>query len=121
MRTNAPPMTALDMRRLSRAEDFGAVFTIHSIFSAKFSAAAEEELAALFSKRSSAAWPARAKIDNVARICDTTCKSRSKKRRSARKRKSKFKNWSLATYATEPALSQARARSLVRRAVAVGR
>src|SRR5438067_5689687 len=101
MRTNAPLTIVLVTPRLSRAGDSAADFTIRSIFSAKFlaAAAAEEELPAASSKHFSAAWAARAKIDNVARICVTTCKSLWKKRPLARKKKSKFENWMSVTNA----------------------
>src|SRR5438105_4475160 len=114
MRTNALLTIVLVTRRSSRAGDSAADFTIRSIFSAKFLAAAEEELPAASSKHFSAAWPARAKIDNVARICVTTCKSLWKKRPLARKKRSKFENWMSVTNATAAAQSQVRAASIVR-------
>src|SRR2546430_2192601 len=116
MRTNAPLMIVLVTPRSSRAGDSGADFTIRSIFSAKFlaAAAAEEELPAASSKHFSGAWGARGKIENVARICVTTCKSLWKKRPLGRKKKSKFKNWTPAKNATAAAPSRVRVASIVR-------
>src|SRR5438045_408008 len=112
MRTSGLLTIVLVMPRSSRAADFVAVSTIRSIFSARFLAAPEES-AAESSKRFSAAWPGKAKIDNGARICVTICQSRSKKRRLVRKRKSKFENWTLATNAAEMARNRDHARSIV--------
>src|SRR5258708_17884216 len=84
MRTSAPPTIALVTLPLSKVAVSAAAFTIRSTFSAK-SSAAEEELAAAFLKRFLAESPAGAKIDNVGRICVTTCKSRSRKPHSAQK------------------------------------
>src|SRR2546421_9591837 len=92
MGTSAPLTIALVTPPLSRAEVFAEDFTIRSIFSVKFSVAAVE-LAAEFLKRFSVVSPGGAKIDNVVRTYVTTCKSRSKKRLSAQKRKSKFGSW----------------------------
>src|SRR6266481_3968554 len=102
------------MPRSNRAEDSAADFTIRSIFSAKFLAAAEEESAEPFSKHFSAAWPDKGRIDNGARICGTTCKLRWKKPRLAPKRKSKSKSWMRVTSAMAQAQSQDRARLIVR-------
>src|SRR6266404_2033748 len=104
------------MPRSSRAADFAAAFTIRSTFFVKYSALPARELAEAFSKLSSAAWADAPKIDNVARICVTTCKSRSKKQHSGRKRKSKFENSTAVTNAMAAVRSQAHARSIVRRA-----
>src|SRR5437762_10187743 len=92
MRTSAPPTIALVTLPLSKVAVSAAASTIRSTFSAK-SSAAEEELAAAFLKLFLAESPVRAKIDNVGRICVTTCKSRSRKPHSARKKKSKSENW----------------------------
>src|SRR5260370_35189931 len=120
MRTSAPPTTVSVMPRLSRAELFAAGFTIRSTFSVKFSAAALE-LAEEFSKRFSVAWLDTPKIDNVARICATTCKSPWKKRLSAQKRKLKFENKISATNAEAPEPSRDHAASPVPFAACVGR
>src|SRR6267143_384931 len=120
MRTNAPPTIASDTPRLSRVEVFAADFTIRSIFSVKFSAAAAA-LAAEFSKPFLAASPDTAKIDNVALICVTTCKSRSRKRLSGQKRKLKLENWMSAINAEVPEPSRDLAVLIVPFAAAVVR
>ncbi len=75
-----------------------------------------------FSRRFSAALPDdRAKIDNAARTCVTTCRSRSRKRPSVWKRKSKSASSILATNARAPARRLARARLIVRLAVDAAR
>src|SRR5947209_8203584 len=113
MRTNAPHTIDSVTLHLNRVAIFAADFTIRLIFSAKFSAAEEgAELAAAFSKRSLAELPVMPKIDNGARICVTTCRSRSRKPRLAPKKKSKFENWMPASNAAEVELSPDRAASI---------
>src|SRR5260370_20674422 len=113
MRISAPPTIALVTLPLSKVAVSAAGSTIRSTFSGK-SLAAEEELAAAFLKRFLAESPAVAKIDNVARICVTTCKSRSRKRHSARKKKSKLENWISATNVEARELSRVHAALIVR-------
>src|SRR5438045_9448441 len=112
MWTSAPPTIALVTLPLSKVAVSAAAFTIRSTFSGK-SLAAEEGLAAAFLKRFLAESPALAKIDNVARICVTTCKSRSRKPHSAPKKKSKLENWISATNAEARGLNRAHAALLV--------
>src|SRR5467141_3307740 len=112
MRTNAPLTIASVTPRLSRVGVSAAGFTIHSIFFAKFSAA-EGELVAAFSKRSSVASPDKAKNDKVGRTCVTICRSHWKKRPSVQKRKLKFENSMPATNAAEVEPSPGRAASIV--------
>src|SRR5260370_31151882 len=118
MRTSAPPMIAWVTLPLSKVAVSAAASTIRSTFSAK-SLAAEEELAAAFLKRFLES-PAVAKIDNVARICVTTCKSRSRKPHSARKKKSKLKNWISATNVEARGLRRVHAALIVPFAAAQG-
>src|ERR1700719_1849868 len=121
MWTSAPPTIALVTLPLSKVAVSAAASTIRSTFSAKFPAAGEEELAAAFLKRFLAESPAVAKIDNVARICVTTCRSRSRKPHSARKKKSKLENWISATNAEARGLSRGHAALIVPFAAVEGR
>src|SRR2546428_13397069 len=98
MRTSAPPTIALVTLPLSKVAVSAAASTIRSTFSGK-SLAAAEELAAAFLKRFLAESPPGAKIDNVARICVTTCKSRSRKPHSGPEKQSKVGNLESATNA----------------------
>src|SRR5882724_6951496 len=120
MWTSAPPTIALVTLPLSTVAVSAAASMIRSTFSAK-SSAAEEELAAAFLKRFLAESPAGAKIDNVGRICVTTCKSRSRKPHSARKKKSRSENWISAINAEARGLSRGHAALIVPFAAVEGR
>src|SRR5579864_671688 len=100
------------MRRSSRAGDFAEDFTIRSTFFAKYSPAAAAESQATSSKHFLVEWPA-ARTGSAVPICDTTCRSRSRKPPSAPKRKSKCKSSIFATNAKAQAPKADRGRLIV--------
>src|SRR5262249_49959427 len=119
MRTSALLTIASGTPRSSRAAAFAEVFTIRSIFSVKFLAAAE--LAVASSKNFLAASPAQGKIDNGVAVLGSTCRSRSKKQPLARKKKSKFANSTFARNAAVVEPNRDHAASIARFAAAAAR
>src|SRR5207248_4294225 len=81
---------ALATPRLPRAQDLEVVSMIRSTFSAKSLAGADS--AAEFSRRSSGALAHARKIANADLICVTTCRSNSKKRLLAPKKRLKSRS-----------------------------